>query len=211
MTLDQYLEFIQEDYFISDKTISINLDDFISGKKNKLIIAGLSGGGKSTLCRYLAQKYNAQCFETDDCARVMKDDPKVEKIFAYPSRLPPKDIFLYVYKKCVKPKIDNNKRQVIEGGLAWQNYLFSDIVKKDLKDYPTIIIGTSAVKATMNILSRRKNIGKEINLEKIVKATKRNFYQIMGMLKDYRKMKLKEGGDIKEFEIPKLTITDHRR
>ena len=52
---------------------------------------------------------------------------------------------------------------------------------------------------------------KEINLEKIVKATKRNFYQIMGMLKDYRKMKLKEGGDIKEFEIPKLTITDHRR
>ena len=74
MIIENYLQNIQEGYIFSDKTISIDLDKFISGESNKLIIAGLSGGGKTTLCRYLAEKYNAECYETDDCSRFLTED-----------------------------------------------------------------------------------------------------------------------------------------
>ena len=57
--LDAYLDYIQEGYILSDKTISVNLDQFESGKKKKLVIVGVPGSGKTTLGDYLAKKYKA--------------------------------------------------------------------------------------------------------------------------------------------------------
>jgi energy-coupling factor transporter ATP-binding protein EcfA2 len=40
----------------SDETISVNLDDFESGKKNKLLIVGAMGSGKTTLAEFLSKR-----------------------------------------------------------------------------------------------------------------------------------------------------------
>ena len=56
---------INEGYIFSDKTISIDLDKFESGEKDKLFIMGLSGTGKSTLGEYLAKKYNVKFIDMD--------------------------------------------------------------------------------------------------------------------------------------------------
>jgi GTPase SAR1 family protein len=63
--LEEYLHYIQEGYILSDKTISVNLDDFESGKKNKLIIIGLCGSGKTSLGEYLVKKYKVKNFISD--------------------------------------------------------------------------------------------------------------------------------------------------
>ena len=57
--IDSYLSYIQEGYLLSDKSISVGLDDFKSGRKNKLLIIGVPGSGKTSLAKYLAKKYNA--------------------------------------------------------------------------------------------------------------------------------------------------------
>jgi len=49
MMINEYLQQIQEGYLFSDKTISVNLDDFESGKNNKLIVVGVLGSSKSTV------------------------------------------------------------------------------------------------------------------------------------------------------------------
>jgi hypothetical protein len=43
LLVKEYLNYIQERKIISDQTISIDLDKFISGENKKLLIAGLSG------------------------------------------------------------------------------------------------------------------------------------------------------------------------
>ncbi len=44
--INTYLQYIQEGYLFSDKTISIDLNKFESGESNKLIVMGLSGSVK---------------------------------------------------------------------------------------------------------------------------------------------------------------------
>jgi GTPase SAR1 family protein len=67
--IDKYLDHIQEGYLINERTISIDLDKFESGESNKLLVVGLSGGGKSTLSKYLSKKYNCYHNELDDCCK----------------------------------------------------------------------------------------------------------------------------------------------
>ena len=79
MILENYLQSIQEGYVFSDKTISIDLDKFISGERNKLISAGLSGSGKTTFCKYFANKNDIECFETDHCFDSMREIPNFQE------------------------------------------------------------------------------------------------------------------------------------
>ena len=65
--MDPITEYIlNEGYLLSDKTISVNLKDFESGKKNKLLIIGLLGSGKTSLGEYLLKKYKVSEFHSDE-------------------------------------------------------------------------------------------------------------------------------------------------
>ncbi len=59
------LEELKENYVIPKKDLEYNLDDWKSGRKNLLIITGLSGSGKSTRASKLAKEYNAIHIEVD--------------------------------------------------------------------------------------------------------------------------------------------------
>ena len=70
--IDEYLTLLQEGYLLSDKNISVNLDQFISGKAKKLIIVGVPGSGKTSLGEYLAKKYKVSIVSDDHWTK-MKD------------------------------------------------------------------------------------------------------------------------------------------
>ncbi len=202
--IDQYLEYIQERKLISDSTISIDLDKFISGESNKLVIAGLSGSGKSTLCKILAKKFKAECFETDRCGRKITHKDK-----HFGAQNPPikmlKEVFYEGWIKCIKPELKTNKRQVVEGGMVWQSYIFFPEVRKAIQDYPVIILGHSALKATWGVMQRltsKHNLG--YSIKKIPLVYERNFILLSKLLDTFRDERIKHGGNIEQFKIPKL-------
>jgi len=208
MIIENYLQNIQEGYIFSDKTISIDLDKFISGESNKLIIAGLSGGGKTTLCRYLAEKYNAECYETDDCSRFLTEDEF--KLFVNDEEFkkqilggvtPIKKVFKKVYEKCLRPLILSKKRYILEGGLLWEATLFFPEIRKEVEEYPVIIMGTSALQSSIRDLTRHKTWD---NPRKIYRSYIKNFLLLNKLLEEYRKQRT-ISGRIEEFEVGDLT------
>ena len=64
--LETYLKIIQEGYILSDKTISVNLIDFENNIKNKLLIVGVLGAGKTSLLEHLKKKYQVSEIFSDD-------------------------------------------------------------------------------------------------------------------------------------------------
>jgi len=214
MMIENYLQRIQEGRFFSDKTISIDLDKFINGESNKLIIAGLSGGGKTTLCRYLAGKYNAKCYETDDCSHSLTKEEielfrtdeefRKEKLDT-PEITPVKKIFKKAYEKCIRPQVLSNKRYILEGGLLWGAALLFSEIRKEIEKYPVIIMGTSSLQASIRAITRSK---KWNDPYKIYRTYVKNFILLNRLLKEYTEQRIKAGGDIKEFVIPKDIIGD---
>jgi adenylate kinase family enzyme len=204
MLIQQYLDYLQEGYVFSNKTVSIDLDKFISGEKKKLIIAGLSGSGKSTLCGYLAKKYKAECFETDRCGSKI-----VHKDKHFGAQNPPikmlKEVFYEGWVKCIKPQLKTNKRQVVEGGMVWQGYLFFPEVRKEIRDYPIIILGHSALKSSFGVMQRlTKKHNLSYSIKKIPIVYARNFSLLSKMLDTFRDKRISTGGDIQKFKLPKL-------
>ena len=63
--LEEYLDYIQEGYLLSDKTISVNLHEFENATKNKLLIVGVLGSGKTSLGEHLVKKYKVSNFFSD--------------------------------------------------------------------------------------------------------------------------------------------------
>jgi ATP-dependent protease Clp ATPase subunit len=70
--LNHYLNYIQEGYILSNKNISVNLKDFETGKKNKLLIVGTMGSGKTTLAEKLAKKYRVKFYCIDSLWHKLK-------------------------------------------------------------------------------------------------------------------------------------------
>ena len=59
------LYILHEGLISSDKTVSINLSDFVNGRANKLLIVGVLGSGKTSLGEYLQKKYKIKDFFSD--------------------------------------------------------------------------------------------------------------------------------------------------
>ena len=155
----------------SDDDIYINYDKWKSGECTSLLVTGLSGGGKSTLSKKLAEKFNAYYIEIDvisfkigilhpDRANweyIKKNDKYLYKFFKE-NNIPPtimtkfknyqdikKSTIIneYIYWLCFERDDLDKNRVVIEGGDV--AIALSDI--KELSTLPIIIKGTSLAKS----------------------------------------------------------------
>jgi len=208
--INQYLDYIQEGYIFSDKTISIDLDKFESGESNKLIISGVSGAGKSTLGKYLAKKYNCGLNELDLCCRNSMSKEEYSEFFNGKSGTEFQNkMFLRFYEKCFKPSMLSNKREILEGSI-FQAYALYPSTRSLVNKYPVIIIGKSAVKASWDRTERAirnpKNKDSTINykIKKHISGLILNLLHLQKQLEIYKKERIKVGGNIQDFQIPKL-------
>lgn len=167
---------LSEGYLLSDKTISVNLKDFVSGKSNKLLIIGVPGSGKTSLGEYLIKKYKAKEFASDDHWKVMKDG------------------------------ILNSNRTIIEGAGLADLYYKEDTWKKLIIDKPMILMGMSALKAGLRADKRDGTVPGQVKDKKdTYYFTRMNLTHWQKVFKYLRKdvMKIPDA-DIKEFKVPKF-------
>jgi len=137
-----------ESTFISDKDLVWNFDKWKRGDINLLFICGYSGGGKSTLSRILAKKYNCPLSEMD------MENQEIKKTYhAELSQYGPGGTFgnpkkmEFILNKYIE-RYGNKGRRIIEGvQLASVDFDF-------IKDYAVIFKGTSAVTASMRAWKR---------------------------------------------------------
>ncbi len=191
--LENINRLILEGYIFSDKTISIDLDKFESGESNKLLITGLSGGGKTTLGKYLSKKYSAEFFDTDWLGSETKglDLTKEEKVE-------------YKRKRFFE-LITNDKRLIIGGIGILTRYKFPETKQVILK-LPHIFLGVSLLKSSLRVLMRppqdlKNNTGR---IKSFINMGKENINLFYDMINNIKKERIEAGGEIKEFSVPKL-------
>lgn len=174
--IDEYLQYIQEGYLFSDKTISVNLKDFESGKKNKLVIIGLPGSGKTSLGQHLLKKYKVKDFVSD------------------------------THRTEMKVGLTSSKRTIIEGAGLANLYMKEKTWRKLLIDKPMILMGMSAIKAGFRADRRDGTVpGKVKNKKDIYHFIRSNLSYWQKVLNYLRNdiMKL-PNADIREYKVPKF-------
>ena len=145
--LDKDIE-LNESMLISDKDLVWNLDKWKRGDINLLFICGYSGGGKSTLSKILAKKYNCTLSEMDMENQEMKETYKDEfsKLGSGNTIENPNKGKFFVRKYI--ERYGNRDKHIIEGGqLCGAGF-------DSLKDYAVIFKGTSAVTSSMRAWKR---------------------------------------------------------
>jgi hypothetical protein len=190
--LDKYINYIQEGYMISNKTISIDLDKFESGESNVLLIAGLPAAGKTTLGYKLEKKYNAKLVRSDWCLS--------EKLSIDKKKYKDPEV---CYRDSFNIALKSNKRYIIEGVLVYWSCIKEDNTLHSFfnqcKNTPTIILGTSVIKTFWRGWLREKD--KE-SLREIIRWYLKNGIVGNKVLNIFRKERLKvKSSDIKEFKI----------
>ena len=195
--LDVYLQQIQEGYLFSDKSISVNLDDFESRKQNKLLIVGVAGSSKTTLGERIAKKYKAKWISIDSLWWRLKQ--KYFKDDEY------KDVKKKLEKKVnetVIKYLKSNERLIIEGVDLLEIYLKQPQYKKLIINQPMIVLGLSSIRA--GIRAGRRNMSREggESWKELYWMSEINIRKIEPILKMLRKdiMKL-PGADIKVLNI----------
>jgi hypothetical protein len=115
-----------------------------------------------------------------------------------------KEVFREGYYVCVRPGMKNEKRQIVEGALVWQNYVFMPEIRKELNKHSVIIFGSSALKASYNIIKRLKARDKtQIDIiKKLPKMYERNFKLLSRIMDMFREERIKAGGNIEKFKSP---------
>jgi len=190
--LDEYLIFLQERLFFERKTLAFDLEDFISGKKDKLIIVGPAGSGKSTLGKKLAKKYRVKYFEGDSCW-----EPARKK---YPD-ISPTDMEAFkkineIYYKCLLKTLRTRQRMIVEGIGFLELTNGTPEERKLILEYPVILLGTSAWKSTMRTYRRSKaETDEKKKINPVLAFLYYGFVNVFAfdaMMNKYRKIKLKD-------------------
>mgnify|MGYP005635428323 CR=1 FL=1 len=209
INLESYLDYIQEGYILDDKSISIDLDKFENGESNKLIIVGLSGGGKTTLGKYLAEKYKCYYNELDNCCRESLTKEELDEYNKEMETAIRPKFFKIFNDKCFKPALLSSKREVLEGAI-YQSYNLVPYTRPLMNKYPVIILGTSALKSSWNrIIRSSKKSKKRTSYEKfkkVIMSIELNFGYLQNQVNMFKKERLKAGGEVKVFEVPKIVI-----
>ena len=181
--LESYLQYIQEGYLLSNKTINIGLSDFESGESNILLVAGIPASGKSTVGKKLAKKYKAIYFETDACLNN-------EKALNGKYIKDPDDCFRQSFRYAKKSK----KRYVMEGVLVYWSCIKMDNKTlhpffNEIKNTPIVILRTSFMKAIYRGLMREKG---KAPLKKIINWYVINNIKDMKVLDVFRRARTKQ-------------------
>jgi hypothetical protein len=179
--IDEETGFKRNPIVISEDDIYINFDKFVSKKEHVLLITGLSGGGKSTLGKKMAEKYNAYYVEMDVigfkiCMKPERIDrcnweyiESQDKMLAKYMRekgLKPDFMMKYTFEnydnalkhdweqdqvKYIKWLIDDQKERVVIGGGAVGFFLK---YHPEYAEKPTIFKGTSLFKSILRRINR---------------------------------------------------------
>ena len=195
-----------EGYVLKDKNISIDLDKFESGECNKLIIIGLSGGGKTTLGKYLAEKYKCKFIEADSCFKTaLTKEEKKAMIHSASFDNKTRNIYLgKMYHNCFKQMLNSSHRTVIEGPIH-QAYSAIPESRKQIDQFSSIVLGTSALKAIYQRLMRAHNRERRTPskyLQIIIAASKLNFGAVQGDINLYKKLRITSTSNVQPFEVP---------
>ena len=164
--------------FFSDDDIYINYDKWTSGECKTALITALSGSGKSTIARKLAEKFNAYYVEIDIISfaigilkphnanwEYIKEHDKYLYKYLKEHNLPPtimqqfknyqdikKSTIIdkYIYWLCFERDDLNKNRVIIEGG----DVAIALMHIEDLSTFPIIIKGTSLAKSIFRRMYR---------------------------------------------------------
>jgi len=208
---------LNEGYLLSDKTIAVNLQDFESGKKNKLLLVGVMGSGKTTWAEFLS-KNKAYMVDGRYPARL----PRVKWISLDSLwwRIGQKHFKQYTNKnmpKKAKAKMEelfsnevyrflnNNERMIIEGISLVVDVFDIPKIKKSILKQPMIIMGMSALRAGLR--GGKRNMGREggEGWRELYWMPKINMREVEPDLKKFRKIvKGLPNVVIEPYEIPSL-------
>jgi len=211
MLLESYLNIIQEGYLFSGKTISIDLDKFESGESNKLIVVGLSGGGKSTLAGHLSKKHKCFHNELDLCSKQSISSEEYLKFIMNPKSPSNIKLFKHLYTNCFKPTLLSNKKEILDGPI-FQSYVLDPSSRPLINKYPVIILGKSALRSVWDRTQRtlRKQYAQEKYntkrdiYEKYKRGLILNFKYLQKYLNQFKELRIKSGGNVKELKVPML-------
>lgn len=197
-----------EGYILNDSNISIDLDMFESGECNKLIIIGLSGGGKTTLGKHLAEKYKCKFIEADSCFKTaLGPEEKQRMIHSTTFDDATRRIYLgKMYHNCFKQMLESDERAVIEGPLH-QAYSAIPESRKLINQFSSIVLGTSALKSVYQRLIRahnRKRRTPSKYLQIIIAASKLNFGAVQGDINIYKKHRINSNSNVQSFNVPHI-------
>ena len=179
--INEYLDYIQEGYLFSDKTLSVRLKDFESGKNKKLLVFGPCGSGKSTLGEKLSKKYNVPLLSIDQMFWSKKYQFKDEVDLPKKKR---KKQTTAIRNALIK-MLSNNKRIVIEG-VNW-----IDIYRDHKNNRPLIlkqsliILGLSSWRA--GIRAGKRNMRHGEKWTELYNMTKTNYQYLEKWLGIIRK------------------------
>lgn len=154
---------ISEGVLVDEPTVAYNYDKWESGESNIMLITGLSGSGKTSLARGVAEQDNAimvsldmfQCYtrfkennikhpSIEYVEKYLKANPKAKKLDFYDIRLEGfGEAFVPYFNWLMKYlSKDKKNRYVVEG-----IHILLFVKYSDIKKYPIICMGTSMSKS----------------------------------------------------------------
>ncbi len=212
MILENYLQYIQEGYILSDKTIGVNLDKFESGESNKLLIIGACGSGKSTWAEFLSKNMTRM---VDGKYPPRLPRVKWHSIDHMYYKLVKKDMkaiqtddrhkFCEIVRKEVIKLIKNSERMIIEGVDFIDIYREQPQHRKLILNQPMIVLGISALRAGIRAGIRNMKLENREGIMELYWMTKINMRWLQKTLNLMRKdIKKLPNAKIENYEVPKL-------
>jgi len=198
--IDPITYYLLEGYLFSNKDISVDLDKFESGSKNKLLIVGTTGSGKTTLAEKLSKKYKSKWISIDSMwwrlrQKYFKNAPETDETERK------------LIEKIVKFTIDSIKgkdRLIIEGVDLLNIYSEYPKYRSIILDQTMIILGLSSLKGGIRAGRRNASRGDEdiSSFKASYLMTKFNIKHIEPILNKLRKdVSKKSDSKIEEYKI----------
>jgi len=151
------IKIVKESLIFKKSDIGLNMDDFNSGKADRLFITGVSGSGKSTLSQEITKKNpNAVHIKLDRIARKLKAEHGDE---VFSNNLDPKFVSDKFIEEIEKEVQNNPGKTVIFDGVQ-----VPKIDMEYLKKYPLYSLNTPTIKSFVMGRIRDHKKGKPLNL-----------------------------------------------
>ena len=197
--ITQYI--INEGYVLSDKTISVNLSEFESGKNNKLLVIGVMGSGKTTWAEHLAKRMKVKWRSIDSMYYALH-----KKYFKGKPGIPEnkRALNIMVRKEVIKI-LQGNERLIMEGVDFIDIYREQPGYRKLMLKQSMILMGMSSLRG--GIRGGQRNMSREggEGWRELYWMPKINMKELESTLKLLRKDAKKiPGAKIEAYEIPSL-------